>query len=179
MPRGKAPHLPADIEMWWSVVDRAVEEVPKAVPGIDADAMRLCMTLRTAANLVFFDLSDHLTQHSSLTTNQLLNVLMILTLHGELEFHRLTRFANMKKATASVLVDAMVGQGLLSRRPSPDDGRVILLSLTELGRAQFDQGFGAYNARERFWAEGLSAAEGETLTALLKKLVDFRIAQSP
>lgn len=164
------------LEMW-SVVDRAVGEVPASVAGIDADAMRLCMTLRTSSNVVFYDLSQYLSEKADVGGHAL-NVMLIARLHGELEFHRLTKFANMKKATASKLVDSMVNQGLLQRRTSAEDRRVTLLSLTPEGKETFDKAFAAYNERERFWASGLSREEGATLAALLKKLVDSRIALS-
>ncbi len=176
MPRATAPQAPLEWEMW-SVVDRAVDEVPPTVHGVDADAMRLCMTLRTASNVVFYDLREHLATHSAVT-GQILNVLLVARLHGELEFHRLARFANMKKATASALVETLVSQGLLQRRTPAGDRRVTMLSLTDEGHREFERSFGAYNAREQYWASGLTSDETAVLATLLKKLVDARIGDS-
>lgn len=171
-PRG-GHQPPLALEMW-SVVDKAVAQVPPTISSIDDRAMRLCMTLRTASNVVFYDLTETLLANSGLT-GQELNVMLIANLHGELEFKRLASFGNLKKATASALVNSMVVRGLLQRRVPESDRRVTLLSLTPMGREAFNQAFAVYNEREQFWTAGLSAREADTLTALLKKLVNARI----
>jgi DNA-binding MarR family transcriptional regulator len=174
MAQARERTTPLEIEMW-GVRDRATRLVPEAVDGADAEAMEVCMTLRTASNVVFHDLSEHLASRTDIN-GAMLNVLLIAYLHDEVELRRLTRFTNMKKATASALVDSMVQQGLLARRTSPDDRRVLLLSLTPAGSERFREAFLEYNSRERRWAELLTPAERTTLVEILTNLVNRGIA---
>ncbi|WP_458840077.1 MarR family winged helix-turn-helix transcriptional regulator [Leucobacter sp. HY1910] len=149
----------------------ATRIVPAEVAGVDAAAMRLCMTLRTASNMVFYDLREHLSGHTDLN-GAMLNVLLMAHLNEEIELRRIIKFANLKKATASALVDSMVKQELLSRRTSPDDRRVLLLSLTTKGRELFADAFREYNAREQRWAALLTEDERETLITILMNMVN-------
>lgn len=162
--------VPLELEMW-EVRNLATRIVPKEIDGVDAAAMRLCMTLRTASNVVYHDLREHLSGHTELN-GAMLNVLLMAHLNDEIELRRITKFANLKKATASALVDSMVKQGLLSRRISPDDRRVLLLSMTDRGRVLFAQAFREYNAREQRWAALLTEEERETLITILMNLVN-------
>lgn len=166
---------PLELEMW-EVRNLATRIVPDEIDGVDAAAMRLCMTLRTASNVVFFDLQSHLSSHTELN-GAMLNVLLMAHLNDEIELRRIIKFANMKKATASALVDSMVKQGLLSRRTSPDDRRVLLLSITDQGREIFADAFREYNAREQRWAALLTNDERETLITILTNLANRGIEQ--
>jgi DNA-binding MarR family transcriptional regulator len=161
----------------WSVIDRAVVAVPAAIDNLDVHALELCLTLRTAGNVMMYDLRDHLAGHTAISGSAL-NMLLLAQLHGELEFSRLAKFAGMKKATASRLIDSMVGEGLLARRYPADDRRTVLLSATPEGHRIWAECAAVYNEREKFWASGLSDAEQATLITLLRKMVDARIEQS-
>ncbi|QIM16820.1 MarR family transcriptional regulator [Leucobacter insecticola] len=164
-----ADYTPLELEMW-DLRDRATETIPRMIPGVDEHAMRLCMTLRTASNLVFLDLHEDLQKHGDLTPAEL-NVLLIANLQGEVEFRHLTKFASLKKATASTIVDSLVKRGLLSRRISPEDRRVMLIAPTELGASAFQRDFARYNEREKAWSALITDEERETLVRILSALI--------
>lgn len=155
----------------WDVLDRVIDDIPRRIPGVDADAMRLSMTLHVASRVVTLDLRSRLDGDGNLTPAQM-NVLLFTLVNGELELHRITRYANMKKATASALVNEMVNDGLLLRRSPPENRRTVLLSVSEKGQAAFSDAFRAYNEGERAWADALDPGERRTLIHLLVKLVD-------
>lgn len=61
--------------------------------------------------------------------------------------------------------------GLVAREPSAEDGRSLIVALTEIGRRTVERAFREDMARESSWLEGLSAEEREALAGLLRKLV--------
>lgn len=70
----------------------------------------------------------------------------------------------------TTIVDGLEGEGLLTRQPHPTDRRVILLELTEKGRAHIAQIHTLHRATaERFFAP-LDAAERGELLGLLAKV---------
>ncbi len=158
----------------WSVVEKAVTVVPTEVDDIDADAMRLCMMIRGASNIIFGDLHATLRERTPLVPAGM-NVLLVAIVHGELEFTTLAKYANLPKATASALVESMVNDGVLERRVPATDRRVTLLSATESGKALFRAHFRTYNQRESFWASALTPSEQQLLVDLLAKLVNSRV----
>ncbi|MEU5692027.1 MarR family transcriptional regulator [Actinosynnema sp. NPDC020468] len=158
----------------WSLIDEAVATVPARVDGVDHEAMRLCMTLRCATDVVFYDLYRTLRQLDSVAAPPL-KLLLILFMYGEMETRDLTRLAGMSRATTSALLDKMSSQGLIDREESTRDRRTHHVTLSDAGRAEFVAAFTVYNERERYWAETLTAEERDTLVTLLGKLVNARL----
>lgn len=161
---------PPEVEMW-RTLNQAIDEIPVHVPKVDPAAMRLSMTLHVASRVMTMDLRARLQRESELTPTQL-NVLLFTLVHGELELHRITSYVNMKKATASALVNDMVNAGLLQRRSPAENRRTLLISATEEGEAIFKSAFEVYNDGERVWAAGLDDEEQRQLVRLLVKLVN-------
>jgi len=56
---------------------------------------------------------------------------------GPFSIMELARHANLDKSQASRAAEALIRQGLMQRRPSAEDGRVVLVSLTPEGRALY------------------------------------------
>lgn len=70
----------------------------------------------------------------------------------------------------TTIVDGLEGEGLLTRQPHPTDRRVILLELTEKGRAHIAQIHALHRSTaERFFAP-LDPAERRDLLRLLAKI---------
>ena len=61
--------------------------------------------------------------------------------------------------------------GLIRREPSPDDGRSMLVALTETGIALAEKAFRKDMANEAQFLEPLSAKERDMLAGLLRKLI--------
>jgi DNA-binding MarR family transcriptional regulator len=68
----------------------------------------------------------------------------------------------------SRLVQRMEAEGLVERRPDPDDGRAALLVMTRAGRTRFNRADAVYTAalREHF-GRHLSVAQARALEAAL------------
>jgi DNA-binding MarR family transcriptional regulator len=83
----------------------------------------------------------------------------------------LNRHVLLSQPALSRLVDRLAGRGLVERRPDPADGRSVLLSLTEAGRAAQRQ-IGRQHARDvaRAMTAGLDPAELRQLETICLKL---------
>jgi DNA-binding MarR family transcriptional regulator len=66
-------------------------------------------------------------------------------------------------------IDRLEARGLVTRRPSVEDGRMRVVALTEAGRNLIDEAFTAHMANERRLLDaGLSPADARTMERLLR-----------
>lgn len=80
----------------------------------------------------------------------------------------------VSSGTMTNRIDRLVARGLVERHHDPNDGRGILVTMTELGRDRVDAAISALMDSERSLLEALSPAERERLAGLLRKLsLDF------
>lgn len=79
----------------------------------------------------------------------------------------------LSQPALSRLVDRLIQRGLVERRPDPQDGRGVQLSLTDTGR-QAQRQIGRAHGRSvaRAVTERLTAEELQQLTAICLKLAD-------
>jgi DNA-binding MarR family transcriptional regulator len=74
--------------------------------------------------------------------------------------------------TVARTIDRMVRDGLVRREPDPRDGRATRIRLTERAIALRDQLATESMAANEFAARVLSADELETLTSLLRRVIE-------
>lgn len=80
----------------------------------------------------------------------------------------------VSSGTMTNRIDRLVERGLVERRTDPMDGRGVLVVLTPRGRQSTDAAISGLLADEAELLAGLSPAERERLSALLRKLsLDF------
>jgi MarR family transcriptional regulator, transcriptional regulator for hemolysin len=82
----------------------------------------------------------------------------------------LAEAVGIREATLSHHLNAMEGQGLITRRRDPANRRVHLVELTEAGEAAFGRLRGAATSFDQRLLGGLSAAETAQLAQLLDRL---------
>jgi DNA-binding MarR family transcriptional regulator len=71
-------------------------------------------------------------------------------------------------------IDRLVTRGLVERRTDPNDGRGILVQMTELGRSRVDAAITELVSEEARLLATLTRADQERLAGLLRKLsLDF------
>ena len=68
-------------------------------------------------------------------------------------------------------MDRLEAKGYVTRRPSPQDGRVRLVSLTEAGWGKVEDFRGVVEKAERLYTAGLSGQEREQLERLLNQII--------
>ena len=80
----------------------------------------------------------------------------------------------VSSGTMTHRIDRLVARGLVQRRTDPNDGRGILVVMTELGRSRVDDAIAQLVDEEARLLANLSRADQERLAGLLRKLsLDF------
>lgn len=168
---------PDDDLDYWSFIDVALERTARELPGLDAPAMRLVLSLYRASNALVYDLESTVHRPRGWSWPGF-RVLFVLWLTAPLEAKRVAHLSGMSRAAVSALVNTLERDGLVARRTAGHDRRAVELSLTDTGRATMASAFAAHHERERTWAAALSDGEVATLTALLEKLMASEAAQA-
>jgi DNA-binding MarR family transcriptional regulator len=83
----------------------------------------------------------------------------------------LGQYLGLDKSSMSGLVSRAEKRGLLTRTPSPHDGRAVIVSLTPLGRRFTEEGAAEVGRRIDALTAHLTAEERAALTALATRLV--------
>ena len=98
-------------------------------------------------------------------------VLMLLRLSRRAELPMKTIGSRLQVHPTSVtnVVDRLEDDGLVERRPSPDDRRVTLVALTRHGRAIADKATDVLNA-EVFESPGLTDSDVRQLVRVLRRM---------
>ncbi len=96
--------------------------------------------------------------------------LVLFAIHRSISAQNVSRIIGMDKASVSRCFKRMQARGLITVALDADDGRVRMATLTRKGRELHDQIMGMALAREEALLSVLSAAERDTLVALLKRL---------
>jgi DNA-binding MarR family transcriptional regulator len=154
---------------FWSFVDAAVGRTRERLPGIDAEAMRLILTLYRVTNMVVYDLESVVHRPRGLSYPGF-RLLFTLWVAGPMEAKRAAELSGMSRQAVSSLVNTLHRDGLIDRSPHENDRRAVRLSLTGRGGEAITEAFAEHNERERLWADELSATERDTLTRLLGRL---------
>lgn len=68
-------------------------------------------------------------------------------------------------------LDRLEKAGLIRREKSPQDGRSVLVALTEVGASRAEEAFRTDMANESVFLQALDATEREALAGLLRKLI--------
>src|SRR3984957_6561602 len=145
-------------------------EEAKCFPGMDASA---CYTylqlLRTGDELLAVDeqvLNSYGTRHGRF------NLLMMLLKYsdGEATPAGLAEKTGVTRATISGLLDGLVKDGLVERRPDPEDRRLIRVHLTGAGHTFLDKIRPGYCRWLSSIVEPLDEQERQQLVRLLEKI---------
>ena len=82
----------------------------------------------------------------------------------------LVKYMHMRASAASLMVENLVGRGLVERTRSMDDRRAICVTLTEEGVKALKRGTKALNKRVEMLSEKLTPEEEEQLLAIIAKI---------
>lgn len=157
---------PGDV---WSFVEYSTQRLSEN-PDIDVDATRLVLTLNRASDVITYDLESTVHRPQGHTWAAF-RLLFVTWLAGPFDATTAARVTGMSRAAVSSLSKTLVADGLLERRPDPDDRRSIELALSRAGRRAMRRIFAEHNRREQQWAAALSETEQAQLVALLTKLI--------
>ena len=133
------------------------------------DAMRAVTSVMRAQQVLLADLDAALRPFGLTFSRYEALVLLTFARDGALSLSRIGERLQVHATSVTNVVDRLEGAGLVVRRPNPLDGRGVLATITEEGRAVAEQATTVLNER----AFGLHALDGDdlrTLFALLRKL---------
>ena len=102
-----------------------------------------------------------------------LHVMWMLQRHGELSMGRLAEMLDVSLSNATGLIDRMAERGLVERIRVPDDRRLVLVALSDHGRAMLDH---ADVLRSDLLETILGRLEPEQLERVAAALADIRQA---
>jgi DNA-binding MarR family transcriptional regulator len=139
-------------------------------PGCDPLAVQATVWLLRACNAVLTSQADELRPLG--LSPSAYNVLMALhnTEDRILEPCQLAERLLISRPSITGLLDTLQGKGLVERRPHPDDGRRVLVELTDGGVEVLQRHFGTHYAEQRAMFADLDADELEQLVTLLRRV---------
>jgi DNA-binding MarR family transcriptional regulator len=98
-------------------------------------------------------------------------VLWVLWVWGEQESRHLAAECGVSKATLSGVVSTLESRGLVLRDRHPDDGRLVIVSLSPAGRRMIRRLYPRFNRHEAMVVSRLSGAEQDQLAHLLREIL--------
>lgn len=136
----------------------------------DKPELRLWLRLLTCTNLVEGTIRRRLRQDFATTLPRFDLLAQLDRGSAGLTMTELSNRMMVSNGNLTGLVDRLVADGHVERRPDPDDGRSTLVVLTPRGKAHFDAMTPAHEAWVNGMLDGLSGTEIHHLHELLGKL---------
>ena len=141
-------------------------------PGLDVSPLMLLGRLFRAAALADARLGEQLAGHD--LQPGWFDLLAALRRAGEpyeLNPTQLMRATMLSSGGMTKRIDRLVDEGLIERRPDPNDRRGTLVRLTARGRKLIDEALPAHVANEAELLARLTAHERSVLDGILRKLL--------
>lgn len=154
------------------VVDRITAAWSSQLPGLDVEPMEVFSRLYRLADHVGEVRARAFAGHD-LTVWQF-DVLAALRRAGEpfeLTPGQLVTQTRVSSGTMTNRIDRLVERGLVDRRGSEGDRRIVLVRLTSRGRAAVDAAVADLVTHERDLLAPLTEGDSQTLAALLRRLL--------
>lgn len=131
--------------------------------------LRLWLRLLTLTNLIESEIRSHLRAEFDVTLPRFDLMAQLEKAPGGLTLGELSRRMMVSAGNVTGLVERLVQDGLVERRPAPGDRRSALVSLTAEGRAGFEVMAHAHGDWVGDLFAGLTDADIEQLMALLAR----------
>lgn len=121
-------------------VDQLLQQWAEERPGLDVSALGVVVRIQHLGKLLGRRANRALKQHG--LKHWEYDVLSVLRRQGfpfELPATEIARAVHLTSGAMTTRIDGLEDRGLVARRPSSDDGRSVLVKLTEKGRQVIDQ----------------------------------------
>ena len=153
-------------------VDRLIAGWRRARPSFDVASLGVIARLSRVRRMVDEETERLLGAHGLTGPSfALLATLTRLAAPEGVSQRRLADELGLTAGTVSVRVDRLVGDGLVTRGPDPEDRRNTLIGLTERGREVSERAIPAHLANQRRLLAPLSDGERDALAHLLGRLL--------
>lgn len=153
------------------IVDRIVQEWTEERPDLDLDPLGVFSRI-TRISKRLARVRSNAFERSGLNAWEF-DVLSVLRRGGEPYRQSpkvLLKETLVSSGTMTNRIDQMVKRGLVNRLPDPQDRRGVLVEITPLGLTLVDAAMTRLTDAEEHLLDGLTKAERERLTVLLRKL---------
>jgi DNA-binding MarR family transcriptional regulator len=97
-------------------------------------------------------------------------VLAVLRANGEINLGRVVELTVMEQPSVSRIVTQLVNEGLVKRKLSKADSRIVLVRLTAAGVKAFKSIYPTAEAHQELALRGFTKAEVSKLTGLLRRI---------
>ncbi|MER5639948.1 MarR family transcriptional regulator [Kitasatospora sp. NPDC002227] len=151
----------------------AQERLAQLPPPADPEAFALAHHLLHLSYLVVNDLEGRIHRPRGWTLPGF-RLMFKLWLLGPTQPARLAEISAMSRAAVTNAVNTLERDGLVERRPLPDDRRAVAAALTPAGEQAVREAFAEQTRREQEWFAVLDPQERATLTELLTRVLANR-----
>nr|BFE84548.1 hypothetical protein GCM10020093_071490 [Planobispora longispora] len=127
-------------------------------PPADAEAFELAYSLLQLAYLLVTDLETRIHRPRGWTLPGF-RLMFKLWLLGPTQPARLAEISVMSRSAVTNVVNTLERDGLVERRPVPEDRRAVTVALTAGGEAAVREAFAEQTRREQEWFSSLDAGE--------------------
>ena len=160
---------PAETSPVTDTVDRIRREWAQTSPHLNTAPIEVLGRVQRIASICNQRLDLNLEQHG--ITRSEFSVLSALARVGRpLRASEVVSTTKLSGASITKVAESLVRRGLLVREKAERDGRVVLLALTDAGRAVVDVEMPRRLADDEELIAGLTPAEQDSLAALLRKM---------
>ncbi len=153
-------------------IDRIIDQWRRERPDVELEPMELIGRIQRIVQALRPRLDA--THERFGLSGELFDVLASLRRSGkpyELTPTDLYREMMLSSGAMTNRIDRLEAEGLVERRPDPNDRRGTLVSLTKKGKALIDKALGEHVENERRLLRALSEKERAQLSGLLRKLL--------
>lgn len=161
---------PAEAAGTRDVVDRLLAQWRAARPDLDASPLEVVGRVLVLAQHLERNVEGALERHK-LSLGQF-DILATLRRHGRkggLSPTQLLESVVLSSGGMTARLDLLAEAGYISRKPNPDDRRMVVIGLTSKGRRVIDNATKTRFAEAKASLPPLTAAELESLTGLLRR----------
>jgi DNA-binding MarR family transcriptional regulator len=150
-------------------------EAAKQFPDLDPSACEVFLHLLQAGDAAFRVVDSHLAEHN-ISEGRFMVLMLLLNKSSNCPQPRtpaeLADLSHVTRATMTGLIDTLERDGLVTREPDPTDRRMMVVKLTDKGRATLQQILPYHFKRMAWLMNPLSEAERKTFVGLLHKVLN-------
>ena len=140
--------------------------------NINFEAMSVISNLFRSANSVRNHLERTVLSKADLSWTAFV-VLWVTWIWEPIETRQIADEGGFSKATLTGVLSTLEGRGLLVRKKSKDDGRLVIVELTNKGRKLMDTLFPAFNKQETAIANTVAQSKQGALADQLRAITKF------
>jgi DNA-binding MarR family transcriptional regulator len=137
--------------------------------SIDFAAMAVSSNLFRAATAVRNHLERSVLAKHDLSWTAFV-VLWVTWIWEPIETRQIAEEGGFSKATLTGVLGTLEGRGLLKRNKSKEDGRLVIVKLTPVGRKLMDKLFPEFNREEKFVVETLNSKATQDVADHLREI---------